>query len=358
MWDFILPTQEVAQEMLVTNRSKISPDTSTTNQKQKFATPGKEKTVTKKSKTNQTDPIPSDSPNASKTLVISDMVKYNIVEDMKKARPNITLHELTKLKKQHKILLRELKEIPVSPLPSIVVTQVAYNMGKPPTSSNKVDPLDLVFIGDRFISHVPPFLLTYEIFYRNVHNCLVDSGASSNIIPKGICTELNITPQKYTIHIVQLDRTKVEVLGEIASVSIRLSSHPKDSQIIDILVADIPKFYGLILSRDWSEKLHGYFETDWSHMWLPHNSKPNQIRVDRKKFMKYTIIELEGSNEPVAFTNKIIGNYLVESSLGSFNAQKSPLLDNVVVSQIENFSQTDTSKCLNLVDKVYNDSLF
>ena len=63
-------------------------------------------------------------------------------------------------------------------------------------------------------------------------------------------------------YIVQLDRTKVEVLGEIASVSIRISTSPKVSQIIDILVADIPKFYGFILSRDWSEKLHGYFATD------------------------------------------------------------------------------------------------
>ena len=213
-----------------------------------------------------------------------------------------------------------MKVVPVSPLPSTVVTQATYNMGKPPSSSNRVDPSDLVQIGDRSISHVPPFLLTYEIFNRNVHNCLVDSGASSNIMPRVVRTKLNITPQKPTVHIVQLDRTKVEVLGEITSVSIRLSSNSKVSQIIDILVANIPEFYGLILIRDWSEKLHGYFATDWSHMWLPHNDKPNQIRVDQEKFMKYKITDLKGSNKLVSFTNNIIGNYLAESSLGSFNA--------------------------------------
>jgi len=73
---------------------------SITNQKQKIATPVKEKTVSKKSKTSQTDPIPLDPPNASKTLVISNTVEYNIVEDMKKMRANISLHELTKLKNQ------------------------------------------------------------------------------------------------------------------------------------------------------------------------------------------------------------------------------------------------------------------
>ena len=71
-----------------------------------------------------------------------------------------------------------------------------------------------------------------------------------------MCTKLNITPKKSVVHIVQLDKTRVEVIGEILSVSIRLSSNPKVLQVIDILAADIPEFYGLILSRDWSEKLH------------------------------------------------------------------------------------------------------
>ena len=71
-----------------------------------------------------------------------------------------------------------------------------------------------------------------------------------------VCTKLNVTPQKSVVHIVQLDRTKVEVIGEMLSVSIRLSSNPKVLQVIDILVADIPEFYGLILSRDCSKKLH------------------------------------------------------------------------------------------------------
>lgn len=45
-------------------------------------------------------------------------------------------------------------------------------------------------------------------------------------------------------------------------VLIRFPSNPKVFQIIDILVTNIPEFYGLILSRDWSKKLNGYFATD------------------------------------------------------------------------------------------------
>ena len=104
-------------------------------------------------------------------------------------------------------------------------------------------------IGDRSNSHTPPFLLTYEIYNRNLHNCLIDSGASSNIMLTSVCSKLNIEPQKSAVHIVQLDRTKVQVLGETNSVTIRLSTDPRVVERIDIVIADIPEFYGLILSK-------------------------------------------------------------------------------------------------------------
>jgi hypothetical protein len=70
-------------------------------------------------------------------------------------------------------------------------------------------------------------------------------------------------------------------LGELKDVLIRLSSNSKVFPIIYIIVVDIPDAYGLVLSRDWSEKLHGYFSTDWSHLWIPYSGKPNQIHVNK-----------------------------------------------------------------------------
>jgi len=180
--------------------------------------------------------------------------------------------------------------VPVAPLPAAVISQASHDMGRPLTNAiNKFDPNDVALIGGRSRYHTPPFLLTCEIFNKNVHNCLVDSGASSNILPKSICTKLNVQPQKSVVHIVQLDQSQVEVIGELNQVTIRLSSNPKVCQVIDILVANIPKLYGLILKRDWLEKLHGYFATDWSHMWLPYNGKPNQIKVERERHQKYIV---------------------------------------------------------------------
>ena len=46
-------------------------------------------------------------------------------------------------------------------------------------------------IGNNSKSTTPPFLLTFNIFNRNVHNCMVDSRASSNVMPLSVCKRLN-----------------------------------------------------------------------------------------------------------------------------------------------------------------------
>ena len=72
-------------------------------------------------------------------------------------------------------------------------------------------------------------------------------------------------------------------------VLIHLSSNDKVCQVIDIVVADIPEAYGLVLSKDWSEKMNGYFSSDWSHLWLPYKGIPNQIKFLREPHMKHNV---------------------------------------------------------------------
>jgi len=63
-------------------------------------------------------------------------------------------------------------------------------------------------LGDRRENpFVPPFLLTFEVLNKNLHNCLVDSGASSNMIPLAICNKLGVVPLKSDKHVIQLDIT-------------------------------------------------------------------------------------------------------------------------------------------------------
>lgn len=198
MWNFILPNEEDQEAFPDSTRSRNQLDPPQPTPKPKSAiSMTKDKVAAKKTspKATQTSPVQTDTSTPSKTLIISDEMEYNIVEDMKMTRDNITLSELGMLKHQQKVLLKELHAIPVAPLPAAVISQASHDMGRPPTNAmNKVDPNDIALIGGRLRSHTPPFLLTYEIFNKNVHNCLVDSRASSNILPRSICAKLNVQP--------------------------------------------------------------------------------------------------------------------------------------------------------------------
>ena len=89
---------------------------------------------------------------------------------------------------------------------------------------------------------------------------------------------------------------------------IHLSLNFNVHQTIDIIVVDILEAYGVILSRDWSSKLNGYFATDWYHLWLPYKGHPNKIKVEQENYMKHTVTDLNDSNETVMFSRSILGN--------------------------------------------------
>jgi len=86
------------------------------------------------------------------------------------------------------------------------------------------------------------------------------------------------------------------------------------------VVVGIPEAYGLLLSRDWSSKLDGYFSTDWSHMWLPYKGKCNQIWVDSERYMKHNVTAINGKNELLSLTELMFNNCLLETMLGCYPA--------------------------------------
>ena len=119
-----------------------------------------------------------------------------------------------------------------------------------PTNNQPVEEIVEASVGGKTRFKTPPFLLTLEILNHNVHNSLVDSGSSVNVMPLVVCKNINGQPKPTTWEVTQLDRTNVKVVGEMEDVLSRLSANEKICQYIDIVVADIPDGYGLILNRD------------------------------------------------------------------------------------------------------------
>jgi ribonuclease HI len=172
---------------------------------------------------------------------------------------------------------------------------------------------------------------------------MVDSRASSKVMPWSMCQKINAEVEPSTLKIIQLDRTSVNVICELRNVIIRLSSNPKVHQVIDIIVVDILEVYGLFLSRDWSEQLHGYFATDWSHLWLPENGKPKKIKVNREHYLKFTVTDLNDPNEP--FTPSVDSPEIqgMDTFFGNFMADTSAITNLEQQSEIVAYMQPSVS---------------
>ena len=53
------------------------------------------------------------------------------------------------------------------------------------------------------------------------------------------------------------------------------------------------------------------------------------LRIDQERYMKYVVVELNDPNEPIMFTNSILGNY-------SFNVcARKPVLKNSMQKQLK-----------------------
>ena len=137
-----------------------------------------------------------------------------------------------------------------------------------------------------------------------------------------------------------MDRTDVKVIGEMEDVLVRLASNDKVCQVINIVVADILDAYGLVLSRDWSAKLNGYFASNWLHLWFPYKGSPNQIKILREPHMKYNVTQLEEKNVPV---DSVLGNYFIELEPGNYQAEEASNTSDTSDTQpdLPHFSQAD-----------------
>jgi hypothetical protein len=61
----------------------------------------------------------------------------------------------------------------------------------------------------------PPFYTSLNIHDKVLHNCLMDSGASHNLMPKNVMEELRLEITKYYHDLYSFDSRRVQCLGVI-----------------------------------------------------------------------------------------------------------------------------------------------
>jgi hypothetical protein len=86
----------------------------------------------------------------------------------------------------------------------------------------------------------PPFYISLNVHDKILHNFLMDSGASHNVMPKVVMEEIGLEISNPYQDLYSFDSKKVKCLGLIKDMVVSLSQLPMKSVVMDIVVADIP----------------------------------------------------------------------------------------------------------------------
>ena len=85
------------------------------------------------------------------------------------------------------------------------------------------------------------------------------------MMPKAFMEELGLDITRPYHDLFSFDSRKVKCLGLIKDLAITLTQLPMKCMMMDIVVADVPPKFGMLLSKGWIKRLGGKLQNDLSY---------------------------------------------------------------------------------------------
>jgi hypothetical protein len=101
----------------------------------------------------------------------------------------------------------------------------------------------------------PPLYISLSIPDKVLQNCLMDLGASHNLMPSTVMKELGLEITKTYHDLYFFDSRKVKFLGVIKDLVVSFFQLSMKSIVMDIIVVDVPPKFGMLPSRSWIKRL-------------------------------------------------------------------------------------------------------
>jgi len=120
-----------------------------------------------------------------------------------------------------------------------------------------------------------------------LHNAMLDSGASHNLMPKVIMETLGLQVTRPYKDLFSFDSKRFQCVGLIKDVVVGLTQIAAKTIVMDIVVADIPPKFGMLLSRSWAAKIKGTMQMDLAYATIPVFGE--QRRLYRETRMAYMV---------------------------------------------------------------------
>jgi hypothetical protein len=158
----------------------------------------------------------------------------------------------------------------------------------------------------------PPFYTSLNIHDKVLHNCLMDSGASHNLMPKAVMEELGLEVTRAYHDLYSFDSRRVQCLGVIKDLAVSLFQLPMKSMVMDIVVADVPPKFGMLLSRSWIKRLGGMLQMDLTYATIPVFGGEHR-RLYREAQLAYIVSdEANPTNHPIYALDTDLGSSLLQ----------------------------------------------
>ena len=152
---------------------------------------------------------------------------------------------------------------------------------------------------------------------------MFDLGASHNLMPKSVMENLDLHITRPYKNLFSFDSSQVRCLGLIKDLCVSLVHYPAKTILMDVVVADIPPKYGMLLSRSWGAKLQGTIQIDFSYATIPMFGQMRKVYREHK--MKYMITNKEKTiNHPISYVHTDLESFVLYSD--SFNDIDSQLV--------------------------------
>jgi hypothetical protein len=104
---------------------------------------------------------------------------------------------------------------------------------------------------------VPNFYVILKIHDMILHNAMLDSGASHNLMPKVVMDQLGLEATRPYKDLFSFNSRKETFLGMFKDMVLSLAQIPAKNMVMDVVVADIAPKFGMLLSKSWAAKLKG-----------------------------------------------------------------------------------------------------
>ena len=147
-------------------------------------------------------------------------------------------------------------------------------------------------------SSIPPFYISLLLHDFVLYNCMLDSGVSHNLMPLCVMKELNFQITKPYRDLYSFDSKRVKCVGLIKDMVVTLAQIPAKSIMMDVVVADIPARFGMLLSRSWGAKLGGVLKLDFTYAIIPVFNGEERRLYRETRFQK-TTTKKDAGNSPI-----------------------------------------------------------